>query len=170
MAPDSKVAGVYRAPMRSRRDDVPLGVAVERALTKGLCGFGGALAPPPQDLDDAIDKATAQHDERLARRIGRFAEAQEGAWVWTRDVDGWYWLGRLGGAWRYDASGAAAAADLTHVRPCRWLGTPVPDSRVPAGVLATFARGGRNWQQTHSEGVWEASARVWKAAQSPSST
>ncbi|MDH6287585.1 hypothetical protein M2275_002489 [Rhodococcus opacus] len=36
---------VYRAPMRSRRDDVDPGLAVQRALAMDVCGIGGLLAP-----------------------------------------------------------------------------------------------------------------------------
>ncbi|MDN4481787.1 GAF domain-containing protein [Demequina muriae] len=151
--------------MRSRRADVPDGAGVERALNARVCGLGGVLDPPPVSRDDAIAKAREQHDDRLARRIGRFDDAPSGAYVWTRDVDGWYWLGRLEGAWAYDESAAAIRADLVHVRPCRWLTSPTADAEVPSGVLATFARGGLNWQQTHAAGTSEASQRLWRAAQ-----
>ena len=164
MPADATTEKVYRAPMRSRHSDVADGAAVERALSQGLCGFGGALDPAPSDLSDALAKAHTQHDERLARRIGRFAAAPEGSWVWTRDVDGLYWLGQLGGMWRYDASEAASLVDLCHVRPCRWLSDPIADARVPGGVLATFARGGKNWQQMHATGVAESSELLFQMA------
>ncbi|MFW7415103.1 GAF domain-containing protein [Demequina sp. SO4-18] len=156
-------APVYRAPMRSRRVDVPEGAGVERALSARVCGFGGALDPPPENLEDALEKAVSQHDDRLARRIRRFADAPDGAFVWTRDADGLYWMGRLAGDWRYDSSEGAARVDLLHVRPCAWLTSPIADARVPSDVLATFARGGLNWQRTHSRSAELDSARVWQA-------
>lgn len=162
MTIDATDLGVYRAPMRSRRPDAADGAAVERALARGLCGFGGELASPPSDLDDAIQRATREHDDRLARRIRRFADVPDGAYVWTRDVDGLYWLGRLAGAWRYDASVEAAEVDLVHVRPCTWLPAPTADAQVPSGVLATFARGGKNWQQTHDDSAARESASLWR--------
>jgi hypothetical protein len=138
---------VYRAPMRSRRDDVDWGAAVERALAKGLCGFGG---PPESDAD-----------ERLTRRIGRFRDVDNGSFVWTRDVDGLYWLGRIEGPYFYDNDAAAAAVDLVHVRECRWLTAPFDESAVPPAVVATFGRGGRNFQQTHDPAVGEQTQRLW---------
>lgn len=138
--------------MRSRRDDVPDGVAVQRALRLGVCGMGGRLSDAPATLEDALRAVDREHDERTARRLGRFAHAPDGAHVWTRDADGWYWHGVLDGPWRYDGDEEAHAVDLVHVRPCRWDEAPTPHDRVPGPVLATFARGGRNWQRIHAAG------------------
>jgi hypothetical protein len=138
---------VYRAPMRSRRGDVDPAEAIERALARGLCGFGGA------------GEATA--DDRLGRRIARFRDVVDGSLVWTRDPDGLYWLGRIDGAYFYDDDSAAAAVDLVHVRPTCWLAEPLLEPAVPAAVVATFRRGGRNFQQTHDRTVGVESQRLW---------
>jgi hypothetical protein len=137
----SSVTSVYRAPMRSRRDDLDPGLAVDRALRLGVCGFGAADVPQ--------------------RRVDRFAEVADGSFVWTRDEDGLFRLGRVVGPYRFDAEGADV--DLVHVRPCRWLPQPVTESRCPAAVVATFARGGRNFQQIHDPHVAEQSTRLWLA-------
>ncbi|BBX66696.1 hypothetical protein MPSYJ_01570 [Mycolicibacterium psychrotolerans] len=134
------VTSVYRAPMRSRRDDIDPHLAVERALRAGVCGFGRVGVPE--------------------RRVERFAEVADGSFVWTRDSDGLFWLGRLTGPYFYDAAGEGV--DLVHVRPCRWRDEPLVEKRCPAAVLATFARGGRNFQQIHDAGVGSESARVWE--------
>ncbi|GIG53386.1 GAF domain-containing protein [Demequina activiva] len=139
--------GVYRAPMRSRDDDVPDGPAVDRALSLGLCGLGGRLEGSPDALEDAVSLARRQHGDRLAQRIGRFAAVPDGTEVWTRDVDGLYWRGELAGPWHYDARPDAAAVDLVHVRTCRWADSPLEEPSVPDAVRASFARGGRNWQR-----------------------
>jgi hypothetical protein len=81
--------------------------------------------------------------------------------LWTRDADGLYRLGRIDGPYRYDSSAAAAAVDLVHVRPCTWLAEPLTESKVPAAVIATFARGGRNFQRTHDEAAELQSERIW---------
>ncbi|WP_036299048.1 hypothetical protein, partial [Microbacterium sp. C448] len=111
---------------------------------------------------DAVSRITATGDDRLAARLARFADAPDGAFVWTSDPDGLLWLGRLEGEWYYDARPGAAEVDLIHVRPCRWLVAPVAEHRVPAGVRATFARGGKNWQRIRSAAVFEASTRLWE--------
>ncbi|WP_120309063.1 GAF domain-containing protein [Mycolicibacterium celeriflavum] len=138
------MAQVYRAPMRSRRDDIDPQGAVDRALESGLVGFGDT-----------------GFDDRSARRIARFADIEDGSFVWTRDADGLFWVGRIGGPYRRDDDADAVAVDLVHVRPCRWLAEPILQSDVPAAVLATFGRGGRNFQQTHSPDVGKQTERIW---------
>jgi len=152
---------VYRAPMGVGRGDDA--AAVERALRDGVCGMGGVVDPPPPDLDAALDGLLVTGRERVAARLDRFAHVEDGAFVWTRSVDG-YVLGRLAGPWSYDGSAEARALDLVHVRPCHWLPDPTPESQVPAATLATFARGGRNFQRTHDPHVGARSRAVWEAA------
>ncbi|WP_309103764.1 GAF domain-containing protein [Microbacterium sp.] len=153
---------VFRAPMRSRRDDVPDGPAVERALTLGVCGMGGRLMPPPPSLEDALAAAHAQLGDRVARRIERFAAAADGAFVWTRDIDDQVWLGRLAGPWRYDPAPDALDVDLVHVRSCDWLEAPVSPAALPPAVRVAFARGGRNWQRIRADDVSTLTAALWE--------
>ncbi len=84
--------------------------------------------------------------ERAARR---FAELPDGVFVWTRDVDGWYWLGRLGPVMG------------ERVRRAEWLDRPFGEDEVPPAVAATFARGGRNFQRTHSQAGERRTAELW---------
>jgi len=132
---------VYRAPMRSPRAE--LAATVDHARSRGLVGFDDG---PP--------------DERLTRRIARFEAVDNGSFVWTRDESGLYWLGRIEGPYRYEPDGAAVG--LVHVRPCRWMAEPLLEPDVPAAVLATFRRGGRNFQQTHDPDVGAQSRRQWE--------
>lgn len=134
------VTNVYRAPLRSRRDDVDPAATLARALRLGLCGFGS----------DATE-----------RRVERFAAVEDGALVWTRDADGLFWLGRLGGPVRYDDTAEAVAVDLIHVRPCTWCARPVTESTAPPAVVATFRRGGRNFQRIHDADVGSQSDRLF---------
>lgn len=137
MTPDA-----YRAPMRSRRDDVDHALAVRRALALGLCGVGEPL------------------DDRAAARLERFCAVPDGSLVWTRLGDELH-LGRLDGPCRVDDDPAARQADLVHVRPCEWLGEPVDPLLVPEQVGYAFSRGGRNFQRIGLPGAAEASAKVW---------
>ena len=169
MNPSSRASGgdeapaVYRAPMRSRDEDVTDGPAVERALALGVCGVGGRLDDAPDSIAEALAAVDAVYGERTARRLDRFASVAEGAFVWTRDSDGLLWLGRITGPWRYDPSPQARAVDLPHVRPCDWLDRPVEPAAVPPGVHETFARGGRNWQSISCADAAHLTAAVWKS-------
>lgn len=131
----SRVAEVYRAPMRSRRDDIDPQAAIERALALGLVGFGDAGA-----------------DDRLARRVARFADVDDGAFVWTRDTDGLYWLGRIAGPYRRDDDPAAVTVDLVHVRPCRWLPEPLLEPEVPGRRRHIWPRGTQLSADAQSDG------------------
>lgn len=142
----------YRAPLRSRRDDVDPALALTRALEHGLVGMGGVLRPAPGSLADALAGLSVVYDERSARRVERFAAVVDGSEVWTRDPDGFYRRGRVVGPWFYDADPAAEAADLVHVRTARWDGDPTEEHRAPAAVAASFARGGRNFQRIRAAG------------------
>jgi hypothetical protein len=126
---------VYRAPMPN---------GVERALTHGLCGM-------------------TANDERSLRRVERFAQVADGSFVWTRTQLGEYFLGRISGPLREDHSADAVAPNMTFVRDCEWTSEPVPEHEIPAATLRTFARGGRNFQQTHDPRVAAESASVWRA-------
>ncbi|MCP2192874.1 GAF domain-containing protein [Williamsia deligens] len=125
---------VYGAPMVD---------GVRRALELGLCGMSAA-------------------DERGVRRVERFAQVPDGSFVWTRTSDGDHFLGRLSGPLRDDLGDEAVASGLVHVRSCTWTDDPVPEREVPPATLATFARGGRNFQQTHDPAVWAQSAEIWR--------
>jgi hypothetical protein len=154
--------------MRSRRDDLPVGRAVERALELGLCGFGGLLDPPPADLDDALAATALTYDVRTARRLRRFAEVPDGAFVWTRELDGLYRLGRLTGPWYYDTTAPAAAVDLVQVRKCMWSPTLFPEA--PSGTTHAFGRGGRNFQRIADLEVELETERLWIGDQSAEAT
>lgn len=160
---DVEVPSVHRAPMRSRDDGVSDGPAVERALALGVCGVGGRLDDAPGSIADALAAVDAVYGDRMARRLERFASVPEGVFVWTRDAEGFLWLGRITGPWRYDASAEARDVDLVHVRACDWLDRPVESAAVPPGVHEAFARGGRNWQSITRADAARLTAAVWKS-------
>jgi hypothetical protein len=147
--------------MRARHRDAPAGAGAAHGLRHGLVGTGDALDPPPQTLEEAIDAARRTRGEKAARMLERFAALPDGVFVWTRDPDGMYHLGRIAGPWRYDDSAAARAVGIHHVRPARWLDRPFGPDEVPAAVAATFARGGRNLQRTHDAAAERRTAALW---------
>ena len=129
---------VFRAPMRARAHGAPAGAGADHGVAHGIVGIG--------------DTAEAR---------SRFAAVPDDAFVWTRDTDGTYWVGRLAGPLRPADLAAHDAAGLTHVRAADWLDRPFGEDDVPAGVAATFARGGRNFQRTHGDAVERRTAELW---------
>lgn len=134
---------IYRAPMRARDHDAPAGAGAEYGVEHGVVGIG----------------------DTQARRIERFATLPEGTFVWTRDADGAYHLGRIAGPCRPVAQTDAGAREvgLTHVRPATWLPRRFGPDEVPAAVAATFARGGRNLQRTHDAAAEARTRELWEA-------
>lgn len=129
--------------------------AVELALDRCVVGIAGRLSHTPIDAPDAVVLSDRDCDERTARRLERFIAVEDGSFVWTRSGENSYFLGRIAGPWFYDAG----AQGLEHARPCRWI--PIPEHLVPPATLQTFARGGRNFQQTHDAGVGAQSSALW---------
>ncbi|MBJ8345128.1 GAF domain-containing protein [Antrihabitans sp. YC2-6] len=154
--------GVYRLPMRSRRPDVVPEDTFDYARKVEICGSGGQLDDAPPDLEEALSAMSEKYDERTARRLERFARLPDGSFVWTKS-DGWYFLGRIDGPWRYDDSAPALRVDLVHVRPCSWVADALPEPAVPSAVVATFARGGRNFQEIHHTDVLNHTRRLWRS-------
>lgn len=105
-------------------------------------------APMP-DADAAIAAGRVHIADPSGRRLERFGEVPEGSFVWTRDGDGMYRLGRIAGPLRGE------------VRAVEWLVRPFGEDEVPTAVAATFARGGRNFQRTHSERAERETEGLW---------
>jgi hypothetical protein len=156
------VINVYRAPLRSRRDDIDRDETLARARMHGVCGFGGALVPPPDDLSAALESSAESYGNGFVRRVARFADIFNGSYVWTRDSDRLLWLGTLIGPYFYDSADTATELDLVHVRPCHWRTTPMGEAVAPAAVVAAFDRGGRNFQQIHSPSIVELTHDIWE--------
>jgi hypothetical protein len=156
------VINVYRAPLRSRCKDIDPQATLARARSHGVCGFGGRVTPPPDDLFSAMDSAAHCYDDGFVRRLARFADVFNGSFVWTRDRDRLLWVGMLNGPYFYDRADEATEVDLVHVRPCTWRATPVTEPIAPPAVVATFDRGGRNFQQVHSPRVVDLTREIWE--------
>jgi hypothetical protein len=107
-------------------------------------------APMP-DADEAIEHGRVHIADPTGRRLERFGEVPEGAFVWTRDGDGMYRLGRIAGPLRGEE------------RRVDWLDRPFGEDEVPGAVAATFARSGRNFQRTHSGPAERQTAELWCA-------
>lgn len=152
---------VHRAPLWSRDDGVDRETAVAWALRRGVVGVGGRLDETPHDADDAVELVRQRHDDRTADRLARFMAVAADDFVWTRSDGLGFRLGRITGGWRFDDSTAAHEVDLQHTRACEWLAAEVPPDDVPADVVATFARGGRNFQRTRSRSAESSTLATW---------
>jgi hypothetical protein len=105
---------IFRAPTRSCVRDAPAGAGAEFAIAHGLVGIGEGVNGRPRSIAEAILAVAQAHGEKTGRMLARFAGLPDGTFVWTRQLDGGYRLGRIGGAWRYDDSSAARQAPEPH--------------------------------------------------------
>jgi hypothetical protein len=135
---------IYRAPMRARDLDVPVGAGAEYGLSSGVVGIGPGRG------------------EKAGRAIHGFATVPAGVFVWTRDRVGNYRLGRIAGALREDRTPAARAVGIVHVRDTTWLSRAFREDEVPPAVARTFARGGRNFQRTHDVEAERMTVALWR--------
>lgn len=150
--------------MRARnRDDVPEGAGAEHGLRHGLVGIGDRLRVVPDSVSEAVVAAADQDGEKAGRMVRRFAELPFGTLVWTLDGEDGFHLGRITGPWRYDVSSDAVTVGIHHVRSTRWLPRTFVADEVPAAVVETFRRGGRNLQRTHDDDAEQRTAAIWAA-------
>jgi hypothetical protein len=147
--------------MRSRIRDAPAGAGAEFGIAHGIVGIGEAVDGRPRSVAEAILAVAQAHGEKAGRMVARFAGLPDGTFVWTRQLDGVYRLGRLGGPWRYDDSSAAREVGIHHVRATVWSPRRFGDDDVPAAVARTFARGGRNLQRTHDHEAERQTVAAW---------
>jgi hypothetical protein len=147
--------------MRARVIETRPGAGADFAVDHGLIGVGERIVPVPQTPAEAVLGVTQIHGEKAARVLARFIGLPDGTFVWTRQSDGAYRLGRITGHWHYDDSPAAREVGIHHVRPARWSPRRFGDRDVPAGVARAFARGGRNLQRTHDHAAERQTAAYW---------
>jgi hypothetical protein len=147
--------------MRSRAIEIRPGAGADFAVQHGLVGIGERLDTSPQTASEAILDVTQAHGEKAGRLLARFIGLPDGTFVWTRQSDGAYRLGRITGPWRYDDSPAARAVGIHHLRRARWLPRRFNDTEAPYGVVRAFARGGRNLQRTHDRAAERQTAAYW---------
>lgn len=154
---------ILRAPMRARDRDAPDGAGARHGVAHGFVGTGDALELAPATIGEAVAAASAAHGDRAARMLRRFADLPEGSFVWTRTRPRAYRLGRIAGPWRYDDSPAAREVGIHHVRAASWLERSFGEHEVPAGVAASFRRGGRNLQRIHDGDAERRTGELWDA-------
>lgn len=85
-----------------------------------VLGMGWSVPPPASEFlswDEYMD-LRAKHEDYDETNVRRWKEnVSVGDLVWTRTVNGKFWLARIAGDWHYDLSRAAKKADMVNQRP-----------------------------------------------------
>jgi hypothetical protein len=171
---------VWRAKMHSDRedlrDDALRDQAREFARRAGLVGIGWGrphvTVPDGAPLKDVRREIYAMGSDWKSGgdTVRRLAEdAADRDFVWTRDSTGAYWLGRITGRWRFDASEETTRWDLNNVRPCEWLEESFRDWEVPGAVVRSFTGRTSSFSRVAPgyEGGWRMTEMIWEQATNP---
>ena len=157
---------VWRIKLNSGRPGVDWDAAKEYCRGARIVGLGWG----PDGLPDGAELATVlEAVERIPgwaptgpKMIRRLAEqVADGDLVWTRDRLGNYWLGRIQGGWRFDASPDAYRWDLNNVRRCDWLASPLRDYEVPGAVVRNFAGTGESLRRIKQDAARRVTEMLW---------
>jgi hypothetical protein len=150
--------------MRSREREVTPYEGARFGVERGVVGIGEPLEVDPVEIEEAAEITAVTYGPKAARMLRRFASLPEQTLVWTRTDDDAYRLGRIAGSWRWDGSTAARAVGIHNVRDTQWMPRTFSGDEVPAAVVATFDRGGRNLQRTHDHEAERRSEELWLSA------
>ena len=136
---------LWRVKMRSSLPRVDHRAALRRCRDKGIVGLGWYLdgersSGNADRIVTAIRTSPLDgYGPRAANVVRMIAcDAQEGDVVWTRDLDGRYWVGRITGPFRYGGSKAAWSHDLHQTRPVAWAPRTLDELETPGDVIRAF--------------------------------
>jgi hypothetical protein len=163
---------VWRIKMNSGRPGVDWDAAKEHARDRGVVGVGwgpsGVPDGAPIDNVLAAVEATKGWSPTGPRMIRRLAEhVAIGDLIWTRDGLGGYWLGRVEGPWRFDASPDAYVWDLNNVRDCRWAPEPFRDYDIPGAVVRNFVGTGDTLRRILQRTACRVTEMLWDRVKDP---
>lgn len=141
--------------------------AVERTCLDGsILGLGWGYrwrkqAPPKVvTWDKYISWAEGQWSGRDTGNVRRFHDAE--GLVWTRTVDGIYYLAKFSGEWEYRRGEPYDGLDLNNVRPAR-IEQVGNETEVPGAVVRLFSRQGQAICKVGSGTAARYSALIWAA-------
>jgi len=138
----------------------------KHCLDNKIVGIGWPL----DDITESITSETYETAGKLKYRLNA-ARGWSNAWnaiyykmqindlVWTRTIDGNYFLGRITSDWRYDFSTDAVNNDIANIRNCEWVKVGIIDN-VPGKVVRSFIPAS-TLQRVHDETVLVYSQQIF---------
>ncbi len=173
---------VWRAKIHSLREDFLNDSQRDDARAycrqAGVVGIGWGRwtlkAPDGAPLEDVLAEIGEiegwKPGGHTVRRLAQ--DAKYGDLVWNRDSSGAYWLGRITGPWRFDASPEASKWDLNNVRDCEWLTQSYRDWEVPGAVVRSFTGRASSFSRVAPDerGGWRVTELIWEQTKDPTAT
>lgn len=159
---------IWRTKLRSLKPGVDHAEQVAHNLDGNLVGIGWGIdeLPSRTPLDEvlaAIEGYGEGYGTRAmwtVRRFGRYA--QNGDFIWTRDLHGHFRLGRIAGRYRYVNNAKAQRTDTHQVRRCEWAPRPLGDLEVPGAIIRGFSGTSTSFDQLHNEGARRYTSWIWE--------
>lgn len=127
----------------------PVGIseAADYCIKYGIVGIGWGVNPTPARKDDYLKYGRKEYEKDGPNRGWRKAtnaflfEMSRNHLVWTRTVDGKYYLGRIKGRWKYYSDKEHADLHMVNTRTVDWQEVGEV-SLVPGKIFNSFSRGG----------------------------
>lgn len=132
-------ASVVRLHLRSLLEHVDHREQERFCLNQGWAGVGwGIWDRTASGISwDEYRERKIRDDGGVNDSVRRLHDLAVGTLVWTRRLDGSYWLGELTGRWEYRGDETARGLDLFNVRPSRWWSVGTEDA-VPGKIINNF--------------------------------
>lgn len=131
---------------------------VEHCYKNSVAGIGWAVDTVPQTKEQYAELARQAYG-RAPASVGFACYPKVGDFIWARNADGIYYLGKITSDWYYDASPEATAMDIPNQRRCEWVEIGAEDN-VPGKVIASF-RPRRAFQAIYGEAAQAASLYLY---------
>lgn len=164
----SELPTIWRTKMRSLKEGVDHAKQVAYCLQGGLVGIGWGVAELSSGaaLADVLNAIASNNEKGWGRQaastVRLFGEvAQEGDFVWTRDLSGAFWVGRIAGPYRYENSAQAKAVDTHQVRDVEWGSRALNDLEVPGAIIRAFSGQATSFSRMWNEGARRYTAWLW---------
>ena len=156
---------IWRTKLRSLKPGVDHAKQVAYCIEGGRVGIGWGTEGLPTGTSLAEVLTAIRTNElsgwgrQAASTVRLFGEeAKLGDFVWTRDLQGRFRLGRITGRYRYENSAKAKANDTHQVRKADWAEQPLGDLEVPGAIIRAFSGTSTSFSR-----MWNTGARIYTA-------
>lgn len=159
---------IWKTKLRSKIEDPDWKFQFDHCKARGLIGVGWHVdLPTGAALDDVCAIVEANKSEGWGRgsalTIRRFAtEAKKGQFIWSRDLDGRYWLCRITGDYKYMNNKDSRRADVLQTRTVDWAPAPLNDLAVPGAVIKNFSTPAQSFSKINNMTARKLSVYWWE--------
>ena len=123
----------------------------DHCLHKEVVGIGWAVSPKPSRWEEYLKLGESKYGDKGWRRATNAVVKPDGMQiddlVWSRNMNGDYYVGRIESEWKYCDDPDSLSADIVNVRRCklRYVGKQV------IGKIVDSFRAGATVQQIHDD-------------------